>query len=213
MADNNILISKWKNSQIIDKIFWNCLNKNIILETDSKLKYLLISNWSDIDLNISSCWAMVDLEIYGIFLSKDNEVVQWNISVNLKDNWAKANVYLLSLMGDAAVVKVKWNINIDKWIKWVTGYLLEENIVLWKGMKVNTSPILNVYSNDVSAWHWARIQRLDNEKLFYMMSKWLSDVKSKEIIIRWYINYILDKFDLLEKEKNEIENLILDYLL
>jgi Fe-S cluster assembly scaffold protein SufB len=212
MSDN-VLVSKVEKSQIIDKVFWKSLNKKIILDADSILKYLIISSWSDIDLDFSSCWDWANCEIYGIFLSKNKEEIKWNISVTLKNGSTRADVYLLSLMWDDAVVRVKWNIDIQKWIKWVNSYLLEENIVLWEKVKVTTLPILNVSSNDVSAWHGAKIQRLDSEKLFYMMSKWLSDSKSKEIIIKWYVNHILDKFDIWEDEKNIIEMLVLDYLL
>jgi Fe-S cluster assembly scaffold protein SufB len=213
MEKNNILILKWDKNQIIDSVFWKNLNKNITLESDSSLKYLVVSSWSDIDLDFFSSWNWVKFEIYWIFFSKNKEEIKWNISINLKNNWSNANVYLLSLMGDDAVIKVKWNIDISKGIKWVGWYLLEENIILWKNIKVNTLPMLNVSSNDVSAWHGAKIQKLDNEKLFYMMSKWLSDKKSKQIIIKWYIDYILEKFDIWESQKNEMENLILDYLL
>ena len=213
MWKNNILINKLESSQIIDKVFWKSLNKNIILESRSNLKYLLISSWSEIDLNFSLSWDLVNLEVCWILLSKNKDKIKWNISVNLMNDKVKANVYLLSLMGDDAIIKVKWNIDIQKWIKSVSGYLLEENIILWERVKVTTLPVLNVSSNDVSAWHGAKIQRLDSEKLFYMMSKWLSDNKSKEIIVKWYINYILEKFDIWEQEKNEIEKLILDYLL
>jgi len=213
MKENNILINKWEISQVIDKVFWKSLNKKIVLESDSNLKYLIVSSWSDINLDFSvfGDWAVV--EFYGIFLSKNKEEIKWNISVNLKNSYTKANVYLLSLMGDGAIVKVKWNIDIQEWIKSVNAYLLEENIVLWEKIKINTLPILNVSSNDVSAWHGAKIQRLDSDKLFYMMAKWLSDKKSKEIIISWYVSYILEKFSIVEQEKKEIENLILDYLL
>ena len=213
MWKNNILINKLESSQIIDKIFWKSLNKNIILKSRSNLKYLLISSWSEIDLNFSLSWDLANLEVCWILLSKNKDKIKWNISVNLMNNKVKANVYLLSLMSDDAIIKVKWNIDIQKWIKSVSGYLLEENIILWERVKVTTLPVLNVSSNDVSAWHGAKIQRLDSEKLFYMMSKWLSDNKSKEIIVKWYINYILKNFNIWEQEKNEIENLILDYLL
>lgn len=213
MKENYILINTWENNQIIDRNFGNRLDKKIILESDSSLKYLVVSAWSDIDLDFISSGDWAKFEIYGIFFSKNKEEVIWNISIDIKNSWSNADVYLLSLMEDDAIIKVKWNIDIQKWIKLVSWHLLEENIILWSKIKVNTLPILNVSSNDVFAWHGARIQKLDSEKLFYMMSKWLSDKQSKQIIIKWYIDYILGKFNIWESEKNEIENMILDYLL
>jgi len=213
MKKDNITIKQLDKNQIVDRFFWESINKNIFLEAWANLKYLLISSWSDININFDLSWNWSDLKVFTIFLSKNKEEIKWSISVNLKNTDTKANVYLLSLMGEGAIINVKWNIDIEKWVKWVSGYLLEDNVVLWEKIKINTLPVLNVSSNDVSAWHWAKIQRLDSEKLFYMMSKWLSGNKSKEIIIKWYIAYVLENFDLWEEEKNLIEKLILDYLL
>lgn len=213
MKENNILINKWENSQIIDKVFSKTLNKTIVLESDSHLKYLIISSLSEINLDFSSLAHWCTIEVYAIFLSKNKEELLWNISVNLQNNDCNADVYMLSLMGNDSLIKVKWNIDIHPWITGVKWYLLEENIILWEKIQIKTLPILNVSSNDVSAWHGARIHKLDSEKLFYMMSKWLSNAKSKEIIINWYVNFILEKFTLLPEDKIEIETLILNYLL
>jgi len=213
MKKDNITIKQLDKSQIVDRFFWESINKNIFLEAWANLKYLLISSWSDINLNFVSSWNWVNIKIYAILLSKNKEEMKWNISVILKNINTKSDVYLLSLLWSEGIINLKWNIDIEKWLKWVSGHLLEDNVVLWEKIKINTLPVLSVSSNDVSAWHWAKIQRLDSEKLFYMMAKWLSDNKSKEIIIKWYIAYVLENFDLWEEEKNLIEKLILDYLL
>ncbi|MFZ2150607.1 MAG: SufD family Fe-S cluster assembly protein [Candidatus Absconditicoccaceae bacterium] len=213
MKENYILIHTGENNQIIDRNFGDKLNKKIVLESDSNVKYLVISRGSNIDLDFISSGDGAKFEIYGIFFSKNKEEIIGNISIDLKNSGSNADVYLLSLMGNEAIIKVKGNIDIQKGIKSVNGHLLEENIILGEKIRVNTLPILNVSSNDVSAGHGARIQKLDSEKLFYMMSKGLSDKKSKQIIIKGYIDYILEKFDIGEGEKDEIENMILDYLL
>lgn len=210
---DNIIIKIWEDNQIVDKIFWEKIDKKIILESDSNLKYLVISNDCDVNLEVFCNWNNSYCKVYGMFFSKNKKEIKWNISVNLSSNYAKTDIYLLWFVADDWIIKVKWNINIDKSVMWVSGHLLQENIILWKNIKIDTTPVLNVASNDVSASHWAKIQKLDTDKLFYMMSKWLSDDKSKEIIIKWYIDYILGDLSLDDSQKQEIENLILNTLL
>ncbi len=210
---DNIILKIWEDNQIVDKIFWEKIDKKIILESDSNLKYLVISNDCDINLDFFCNWKNSYCKVYWIFFSKNKKEIIWNISVNLSNNYAKTDIYLLWLVEDGGVVKVKWNINIDSNVIWVSGHLLQENIILWKNIKIDTRPVLNVASNDVSASHWAKIQKLDTYKLFYMTSKWLSDSKSKEIIIKWYIDYILNDLSIDTLQKQEIENLILNELL
>jgi len=43
--------------------------------------------------------------------------------------------------------------------------------LLGKNIQIKTLPMLDIQSNDVKASHGATIQRLDEEKLFYLTSK------------------------------------------
>jgi Fe-S cluster assembly scaffold protein SufB len=43
--------------------------------------------------------------------------------------------------------------------------------------------MLDVRSSDVSASHGARIERLDEKKLFYMKSRGIDSTQAKELII------------------------------
>ncbi|MBP7848546.1 SufD family Fe-S cluster assembly protein [Patescibacteria group bacterium] len=48
---------------------------------------------------------------------------------------------------------------------------MEETILLGEDIQIRTLPMLDVQSSDVKASHGATIQRLDEEKLFYLTSK------------------------------------------
>lgn len=65
----------------------------------------------------------------------------------------------------------------------MAGHLLEENIVLGKKIKIKTLPMLDVRSSDVNASHGAKIDRLDENKLFYMMAKGLDQKQSQMLIV------------------------------
>ena len=51
------------------------------------------------------------------------------------------------------------------------GYLAEENMLLGHKIQVKTLPMLDVRSSDVKASHGATIDRLDEQKLFYLTAK------------------------------------------
>lgn len=65
----------------------------------------------------------------------------------------------------------------------VSGHLLEENIILGEDVQLKTLPMLDVRSNDVSASHGARIEKLDAKKLFYLESKGIAPVESKRLMV------------------------------
>ena len=52
--------------------------------------------------------------------------------------------------------------------------------------------MLDVRSSDVSASHGARIDRLDEGKLFYMMAKGLDKTQAQGLIVNGYIAHLFD---------------------
>ena len=83
------------------------------------------------------------------------------------------------------------------------GRLLEENIVLGKKVKIHTLPQLDVRSNDVAASHGARIEKLDEKKLFYLQSKGISEQESKRLMIEGFVETM---FSLVESIKYKVES-------
>jgi len=65
----------------------------------------------------------------------------------------------------------------------VHGRLLEQNIVLGKNISLKTLPKLNIASYNVTATHGANIDTLDHQKLFYMMSRGLTQQQSQGLLV------------------------------
>jgi Fe-S cluster assembly protein SufD len=72
------------------------------------------------------------------------------------------------------------------------GELLEENIILGKQATIKTLPMLDVHTNDVTAAHGARIEKLDSKKLFYLKSRGLDEQQATQIMIGGYIESIFE---------------------
>ncbi|MCF7835401.1 SufD family Fe-S cluster assembly protein [Candidatus Gracilibacteria bacterium] len=206
------LINKGENNQIFDSFFSCNQNKKIILEEKSKLSYFSYGHGSDIDIKFELKGEYSELDVYCIFASCDENKSKINIDTKLNANFCKVNIYIVSFLANNGIVDVKANIDIGKNIKGVSGHLLEENILLGEKISVKTLPILNVSSNDVSASHGAKIQKIDNEKLFYMMSKGLSLHETKKLIVKGYFDNILGLSNLDLEKKNKIFETFLEYI-
>lgn len=75
------------------------------------------------------------------------------------------------------------SIDIAPYVNNVHGRLLQQNVVLGKDISVKILPQLNVASHDVSAAHGAKIDSLDTQKLFYMMSRGLTQKQSQKLLV------------------------------
>ncbi len=195
-----------QKSQILDVFDKSSGHKTISLEKSSSLQYVFVMEDSDVDLDFELIGESAKLDLFGIFVWD----VKSTMIASLLANKAFANVRVLSLVKEDSDVHVDWSIFIGKNIQKVEWHLLEEQFLLWNPKNLFVRPILDVHSDDVKASHWAKIHTLEAEKLFYMMSKWLSLEEAQWLVIKSEIESIFAQLTDIESEiKQEILNQIL----
>ncbi len=110
------------------------------------------------------------------------------------------------MLGDRSDIHVDGGVNIGKDTHGTSGHLLEENVILGKKVKIKTLPMLDVRSSDVSASHGAKIDRLDEAKLFYMMARGLDQKQAQKLIVEGYINRICESAGMSDESRDKREN-------
>jgi Fe-S cluster assembly scaffold protein SufB len=88
---------------------------------------------------------------------------------------------------DANIAKVKWHI-------------LEENIFLGSKGNIRWIPSLFVHSDDVEAGHAARIERISDEKLYYLRARGIPKDDASVMMIQ---SSILALFEGLSEQRKE----------
>jgi len=194
-------ISFWKGDQyeVIDIFSWVSGNKKITLESDSFLKYIAIFDNADVDIDFDILWNSSNLQIFGIFI--------WNVKskfiTSILANYGIANVRLFCVVKEGSDMRLDWSIVIGKNIENVEGHLIEEQFLLGNPKNLIVSPILDVNSSKVKSSHAAKIHALDPQKLFYMMSKWLSLFESQKIVVKAWLQSVFDQLLVIDEDKKQ----------
>jgi Fe-S cluster assembly scaffold protein SufB len=106
-----------------------------------------------------------------LLLATNNERLKTNIYSTLSASHAVTNIHILSLVGESGIIELNGTVQIDANIAKVKGHILEENIFLGSKGSIRGIPSLLVHSDDVEAGHAARIERVSDEKLYYLRSR------------------------------------------
>ena len=198
--------------QETDKILHKFTNQNdnfdIQLPGNSNIKLWYIIKNSQISFNISAENENSELECYFLIPAIDNQKTKLDIQTNFKAKNTKILINVFALTNDNASITLNWNLHIEKEINHVEARLYEETLLLWNAKYISLIPWLRVDSPDVIASHWAKIQRISLERLFYMQSRGLSEEKAINMIIHSYSEQIVEKLELNEKEKSEFYSMI-----
>jgi len=170
------------------------------LNADSETTYVCVCrNSINLDIKFVTQGDNAHVEAYVLCLATAWNTLKCSAFWDLHHNNCSANLHVVTLYGDWWNAHIDWWVNIHPWIIKAEGHLLEENIIIWEWVTIKTLPMLDVRSNDVKASHWARIEKLDSVKQFYLESKWLPKEEAKKLMIWWYIESLLSPIGDQEK--------------
>lgn len=127
------------------------------------------------------------LSVRYLLLSKNSQNIKAKIYSELKANNTKSDIHITSIVWNDWLVDLDWIIKIDEKIIKADAKLIEENLFLWNSWKVKWIPTLLVRSNDVKASHACRIERISDDKLFYLRSRWVWKDNALNMMIESYI--------------------------
>jgi Fe-S cluster assembly scaffold protein SufB len=180
----------------------------IIPDFDSNIKFWAVIKNSQISFNFDIQNENANVECYFLIPAIENQNVKLDINTNFKVSNTKVWINVIALASDNASISLDGNLHIESEIKNVDAKLYEETLLLWNAKYISLIPWLRVDSPDVKASHWAKIQRISPERLFYMQSRGLSSDKAINMIINSYSEQILDKLWLDEKWKEEFYSML-----
>jgi len=114
------------------------------------------------------------------------------------------NVYRDSAVGNyAGVIKVEKNAN------GTNAYQANRNLVLSDKVKCDTRPILEIESNQLRCTHGATVGRPDEDQIFYLRSRGLTEEQAREVLIEAFLDPVLDRIQ-VESVRQEFSGLIHD---
>ena len=150
-------------------------------------KHFFINGWEN------------NCEIYAL-LSSRGEKIKAQIYGELASSHSFLDMHIVSFVSDSWDIDLDGSVEIISGIEKVEGYLNEENIFLGTTWRVRGIPTLKVHSNDVKAAHACNMQRIPDETLYYLRSRWLSKENATVMMLDSYIYKIFHKLG----ERDEI---------
>lgn len=137
------------------------------------------------------------LNFKSLFISNNSNLIS-NIKSQINSLNSKANLNIISIVKENKIW-IDSSIKIEKNSKKIEAKLDLENIFIWKTWTINSIPNLFIDSNDVKVSHSSKSHRIDENKLFYLKSRWLSEEKSIKLMTQSYFQKTLSCLEMFDK--------------
>lgn len=206
---NNSDINIWKNLQIsifddLNFFVWEKINRKISVDvwSNSKVNFFwIIYNQNDVEITFKQNEIWSDLKVRCLMVSNEINKLKSRIYSSINSSYSKSEIKIISVVWNNWFIDLDWIVEIDKGIEKVEWNLIEENIFLWDKWKVKGIPTLLVRSNDVKASHSCKMERISDEQLFYLRSRWIQKESALKIMLEAKIKNL---FSWLEKNNKEL---------
>ncbi len=186
----NYKIDKKSNTNI--KYDYSSINQkeNSISET------FIFSSGSDYIKNEVSC----NLEgqyssafINGIHLLSKNKHHEIRTNTNHSYENTKSYQLIKSVIDDSSKSVYQGKIYVDSKAQKTDGYQLSKAVLLNEQAEFNAKPELEIYADDVKCSHGSASGSLDENSIFYLMSRGLDQKTAKELLISGFLLDVVEK--------------------
>ena len=196
----NYKVDKLENKNI--KYSFNNIvqNKNTISET-----FILSSgsNFFKSEINCNLKGEHSSAFVNGIFSLDKNKHHEIRTTINHLSENTKSYQLIKSVLEDSSKAVYQGKIYVNSVAQKTDGYQLSKAILLNKDSEFNAKPELEIYADDVKCSHGSASGSLDEDSIFYLMSRGLNYNQARELLINGFLLDVVEKIT-----DSEIKNLI-----
>ena len=173
----------------------NSVSETFILSSGSNF----LKNEINCNLNGEYSSAFVN----GIFSLMNNKHHEIRTTINHLTENTKSYQLIKSVLGKDSKAIYQGKIFVNSKAQKTDGYQLSKAILLDETSEFNAKPELEIYADDVKCSHGSASGSLDENSIFYLMSRGLNYQQSKELLINGFLLDVIEKIT-----DSEIKNLI-----
>jgi Fe-S cluster assembly protein SufD len=196
----NYKIDKFKNNNL--KYSFN----NIEQEANSVSETFILSSGSNFFKNEINCNLNGEYSsafVNGIFSLKENQQHEIRTIINHLVENTKSYQLIKSVLGKLSKAAYQGKIFVDSKAQKTDGYQLSKAILMDETSEFNAKPELEIYADDVKCSHGSASGSLNENSIFYLMSRGLNYQQSKELLINGFLLDVVEKIT-----DSEIKNLV-----
>ena len=169
---------------------------DINLDKNSHLEYFILSKGSkfakhDINCSLNNDHGSVSLNgIIDLDNEKHHEI---KTSINHNEENCKSYQLIKSVLNENSKGVYQGKIYVNSKAQKTDGYQLSKALLLNDDVEFNAKPELEIYADDVKCSHGSTSGNIDENSIFYLMSRGLSHAQSKKLLTNGFLNEVIEK--------------------
>ncbi len=192
------------SGEIIEFLYKGEGYPEFVVEDGGYLDFVYIGGNGDeeIDFNFS-LFNEAKLRFLGVFIGKNDDKCSLGINVVHNGEKSKSDVVIKSALFDESVIKVNGNVFIPRYGDFSEASLIFSGLMLGDNASGGFTPSLEIVPNEVKASHKASLGKIDDDEMFYLLSRGIDEDSARKMIVEGF---------LVDGLNDELKNLIFNFI-
>lgn len=157
--------------------------------------FLLQAKFSRNNFQVNLNGSGIESKLYGLFIGKNNSIVDNHIQMWHNKPHCHSNQFFKGIIEDTSRGVFNGKVLVQKDAQKTDAYQSNRNILTTKEASIFTKPELEIYADDVKCSHGATSGFLQENELFYLMSRGIGQEESKSLLLKAFANEVIDKVE------------------
>jgi Fe-S cluster assembly protein SufD len=131
----------------------------------------------------------------GAYLLKDKQHIDNHTIVDHKVPHCESHELYKGVMDEKSTAVFNGKVFVRKDAQKINAFQSNANVLLSDDATVNSKPELEIYADDVKCSHGSTTGQLDEEAVFYLRSRGISELSARKLIVSAFINDVIEKIE------------------
>lgn len=190
---------------------WNFINLHTSLMRDAHALTLVLPNGGMNGKAFISADVLENGAEYrglGIAIGNGRSFLDMEMLVRHLASHTSSSLLYKTVLKDRAHSIFNGNLFIPSGLKGVNSHQENHNILLDKSARAQSMPNLNIQSEQVAAEHGATVGELDQQAMFFLMTRGLSYTNARNILIEAFITRVIQEIDWRDQSENLLAGIL-----
>lgn len=146
---------------------------------------------ADVEIDLRGDDSVADFE--AVYFGDGKRKLDFNYVIRQRGKRTQATMNVRGALTERSDKIFRGTLDFQKGAKGSTGRELEEVIILSSGTRNRSIPLMLAAEDEVDGHHAVSVGRLDEEKIFYLMSRGLDKSEAERLIVEAAFNPVIEK--------------------
>jgi Fe-S cluster assembly protein SufD len=133
----------------------------------------------------------VETQLNGLYITNGNQVVDNHTLVDHRKPNCNSSELYKGIIEDKSAATFNGKIYVRKDAQKTNAFQSNKNILLSDDGTINTKPQLEIYADDVKCSHGTSTGKLDEDKIFYLRARGISEASAKKLLMHAFASEVV----------------------